>query len=133
MTILFDATVFVNISASFGLGIIPVETPAERHKRETFQIIDAVSEGRAFQLPVPIGSPNYRSFVQAMNAPATPVRKPRFEPTDADWAWLREDSERREFEEWVEAMERAAQEAEWSDRMSGYVLEDEMLAIGACG
>ena len=121
MTILFDATVFVNSAPNFGIGIIPVETPAERHKRETFQIIDAVSEGRAFQFPVAIGSKNYVSFVAMMNAPIRPVapaRKPRFEPTWEDNQAAVEMFAAEEKARWEAAMDRAEQEARWYDEMA---------------
>jgi hypothetical protein len=131
MTILFDASVPVNSNPLFGHGIIPAETPQERHRREQFEVCDAVSEGRAIRIP--LDSPRYASFVAAMNAPTAPPRGfvaigGAYIPSDAESVWATLDAEQAEDERQDARWDALAQEAFENDHHV-----DEMLAIGACG
>jgi hypothetical protein len=117
------------LAVPFGFGI-EVESAKERHQREQFEVGDAVFMGRAVRIP--LDSPNYRSFIEAMNAPAMPrgftTHSGSYVPSDAECVWAAKDAERQEHER---------QEARWealaSEAHEVEVLEDEMLLIGACG
>jgi hypothetical protein len=118
-------------SRPFGQGVFPAETPQERHKREQFDVCDAVAEGRAIRIP--LDSPRYASFVAAMNQPATMRRGfvatgGAYIPSDTESLWATLDGERAENERQDARWDALAQEAFENDHHV-----DEMLAIGACG
>jgi hypothetical protein len=106
-------------------AIAIVETPAERHKREQFDVCDAVSQNRAVRIP--LDSPHYASFVAAMNAPPMPRgfrdRLGRYVPTTGEDRFASAVFAR---------LEDDRMDARW-DAMAQESMQDEMLAIGACG
>jgi hypothetical protein len=108
----------------------PVETPAERHRREQFAVCDAVRENRAIRIP--LDSPHYESFVRAMNQPAMsrgftdPLG--RYVPSPAEDVFSAEVFARLEDDRMDARYESMAESAFENDAMS-----DPMLAIGAAG
>ena len=134
MTILFDASVPVNSNPLFGLGIIPTETPQARHFRESMAVCDAVAEARAIRIP--IDSPNYAAFVQAMNQPAMPrgfvAIGGAFVPSDAESVWATLDAQRQENERQEARWDAMADEAFEVNRLSGCLTDEDILVATGC-
>jgi hypothetical protein len=103
--------------------------------RVLMEVGEAVFEGRAIHIP--LDSPNYASFVRAMNEPAMPreflTHGGAYIPSDADNVCATLDAERLEEERLDARWEALAQEALEIERLTGCLTEDDMLAIGACG
>jgi hypothetical protein len=133
MTILFDATVFANPASDFGSGI-EVESAKDRHQREQFAIEDAVWEGRAVRIP--IKSPRYKQFVEAMNAPEMPrgfvAIGGTYVPSDAESVWAAKDAERQEHERQEARWEAMAQESFEVNRLSGCLTDEDILIATGC-
>jgi hypothetical protein len=122
----------------FGHGILPVETPQERHYRESMEGGNAVFMGRA--VGIPLDSPRYTSFVAAMNDP-DPIM-PRgfvaiggvYVPSDAESVWATLDAERQEQERQEARWEALAEESHQIARLCGQLTdEDILIAMGCVG
>jgi hypothetical protein len=131
--ILFDATTFVNASMSFGAGILP-ESASDRHLRQQLEADASVFMGRAVRIP--LDSPNYASFVRAMNEPAMPrgflTHGGAYIPSDDESVWATLDGERREQERCEARWEAMAQESFEINRLSGHLTDEDILIATGC-
>jgi hypothetical protein len=124
------------VKSPFGLGILPVESAKDRHQREEMEVGSAVFEGRATRLP--IDSPNYRSFVRAMNegTPCTPrgftTHSGSYIPSDDESVWATLDAERQENERQEARWETMAQESFEVNRLSGHLTDEDILIATGC-